>query len=227
MRYCVVRQAEYCRLDCREVTTRANQNRVLRATVQWLLSRILARFAVDSRYSSACLEQAKEECSPMHGERLKFPHGPKKDARRFGRLRLGLHFISTHRIRTSGVGIPMWLKTSAMPGYLRALSTIISRKCTSSINYPSNASNQHHYQVYRAWGVSTQRDPENVGKMEEIIHQLSRSLTSLGDDLTSPEEPTNRRGERAASHGQTPLCRHVPWCLRGFVALVKLRHRAY
>jgi len=60
MRCCVIRQAEYCRLDCREVATRTNQDRVLRATVQWLLCRILARFAVDSRYSSACLEQAKK-----------------------------------------------------------------------------------------------------------------------------------------------------------------------
>jgi len=209
----VVWQAEYCGLNGREVAARTNQNRVLRATVQWLLCRILARFAVDSRYSSACLEQAKEECSPMHGERLEFPHGPKKDAHRFGGLRLGLHFISTHHIRTPGVGVPMWLKTSAMPGCRCALSIIISRKCTSSINYPFNASNQHHYQVYRARGVPTQRDPENVGNVEEIIHQLSRSLTSLGDDLTSPEEPMNRRGERATSHGQTPLSRHVPCCL--------------
>jgi hypothetical protein len=74
---------------------------------------------------------------------------------------------------TPRAGASMWLETSVMPGCWCALSTIISRKYASSINYPFDASNKHHYQVYRTRGVSTWRNPENVGKMEEHYPPIS------------------------------------------------------
>jgi hypothetical protein len=75
-------------------------------------------------------------------------------------------------------------------------STIISRKYASSINYPFDASNQRYFSVQRTRGVSTWRNPENVGKRRNIIHQLARTLTSLGNDLMSSKQPTGRVMER-------------------------------